>query len=146
MSDNLKEISKQLPPEKYRDILDSIHLLEISLIDVSATVSRSTLLNKEQPKFRIQDNFMIDHAHDFYRLKGAYSVDVPVKGRGKNPLDIKATYSVRFSGPENIPDEFWIVYKEMVLPIQLWPYFRELVQSMTARMNIPPLTLPVIHQ
>jgi hypothetical protein len=146
MSDSLKEISKQLPPEKYREILDSIHLMEISLIEVSSTVSRSALLNMEHPKFRIRDSFSMDHAKDFYRLKGAYSVDVPVKGRGKNPLEIKATYSVRFSGPENIPEEFWIIYKEMVLPIQLWPYFRELVQSMTARMNIPPLTLPVIHQ
>ncbi|NOZ74841.1 MAG: hypothetical protein GXO90_05610 [FCB group bacterium] len=146
MSDNLKEISKQLPPEKYREILDSIHLIEISLIEVSSTVSRSALLNMEQPKFRIRDSFSVDHAKEFYRLKGAYRVDVPVKGRGKNPLNIEAIYSVRFSGPENIPEGFWIIYKEIVLPIQLWPYFREFVQSLTARMNIPPLTLPVIHQ
>ncbi|MFQ6614274.1 MAG: hypothetical protein ACE5D1_05465, partial [Fidelibacterota bacterium] len=81
-----------------------------------------------------------------YQLVGMYRVDIPVKGRGRNPLDIKAKYSVRFSGPDDIPEDFWRIYKELVLPIQLWPYFREFVQSITARMNIPPLTLPVIHQ
>jgi len=146
MDDKLEVASQRISPKEYKKIVDSIHLAEISLIELSATVSRTKLMQLEKPRFRLYDNFEIDHSEDFYRLKGNFQVDVPKKGRGENPLKIVATYSVRFDGPDKIPEDFWILYKEMLLPFQIWPYFRELVQSLTGRMNIPPITLPIIHQ
>jgi len=43
---------------------------------------------------------------------------------------------------EKFTDEFFDVYKEVSLKLNTWPYFREFVNNITSRMNIPPLTIP----
>lgn len=42
--------------------------------------------------------------------------------------------------------EYFAIYSQVSLPINIWPFFRELVHATTSRMNIPPLTLPLVKR
>ena len=70
------------------------------------------------------------------------------KGQEKtddNVLKISVAFCLTYTTQEaSFDNDFFEVFKKLVLPVNSWPYFREFVQSMTQRMNIPPLTLPLI--
>jgi preprotein translocase subunit SecB len=55
----------------------------------------------------------------------------------------RATYSVASESPA-IKDEEIGAFAEFNVPYNVWPYWRELVQSLTVRMGLPPLTLPLL--
>jgi preprotein translocase subunit SecB len=61
-------------------------------------------------------------------------------------LSITGSYEILLITDGDIPKSFWNVYKSITLPLKIWPYFRELVQNITSRMNIPPLTLPILYK
>lgn len=71
------------------------------------------------------------------------------RARPEGPaLAIEATYSLDYSltAPPPPPAErarFFGAFAEVNATFNAWPFLRELVQSVTARMGLPPLTLPV---
>lgn len=68
---------------------------------------------------------------------------------GKNLQDpvvqVAATFRLvyQISDPEGFTDEHYAAFAEINGMFNLWPYWRELVQNVTLRMGLPPLTLPV---
>lgn len=57
---------------------------------------------------------------------------------------IEATLSFKFKSSTPLNDGYFAIYKEVNLPNQSWPYFREFVQSAVGRMGWPPLVLPLM--
>jgi len=87
---------------------------------------------------------------EFSNAEGGFSIFVryilTAKVRNKIFLKIEAAYELFFSSEEEISDEFFDIYREISLPFNIWPFFRELVNSLTARMGIPPITLPLFKK
>ena len=69
-----------------------------------------------------------------YRLRGIRRQD--------SPLEIDAKYRLIFNAEVPVPKGFFEVFQDLNLCLTTMPYFRELVTSITGRMEIPTLTLP----
>jgi hypothetical protein len=57
-------------------------------------------------------------------------------------FDFKASYLLSYNSSEKITGNFFEAYRQLNIHTNTWPYFRELVSSMTSRTGLPTLTLP----
>lgn len=78
-------------------------------------------------------------------------VDLTIAGHPKDDKDsavimIEAKYNLDYSlkDKEGLTDIDLNVFCEMNAVYNVWPYFREFVQNMAGRMDIPPLLLPLL--
>jgi preprotein translocase subunit SecB len=71
-----------------------------------------------------------------------------MKQSKKVVLKIKAIYKVDYELLKRIEiDEKTIdSFSEMNLPLNVWPFFRELCNDITAKMRIPSLVLPLLKR
>jgi hypothetical protein len=79
------------------------------------------------------------------RVLAQYSL-VAKRAEEKDPaVDIRASFELWYTIPPELkPSSPEIkAFSATNAMLNSWPYFRELVQSMIARMNLPPLTLPL---
>ena len=80
-------------------------------------------------------------------LKVLYTISL----KGKSPnfdkpaVEISVTYNIYYSKKEKlqISEDFFEPFSKFILGMMVWTYFREFVQNMIGRMNLPPLTLPL---
>jgi hypothetical protein len=91
---------------------------------------------KAQYKY-VKDNIVIEHS---YILSSKHS------GGKIKMLEIEATFKLELISKQPFTDEFFEIYKDSSLMLNTWPFFREFVNSITSRMDIPPLTLPFIKR
>lgn len=133
----------KLPPEEYRTILKQVELEAISLEDCSAKIRRDKL-NKsaevavtDRLSHKVQGKNMVEIDHHYELIAGS--------GTKKDfALKIICVFKLRYSSESGLSEDFINIFKERNVPLNTWPYFREFVQNMTQRMNIPPLTLPLL--
>ena len=134
---------RKISPEKYRKILAGIDLKNILLSDLKASVKHSALT--ENIKISIDDEASFENVNDELVITHKFKLRAG-KSSKKTALKIEATFLLVFETQEEITEEFFNVYKEVSLPLNSWPFFRELVYSLTSRMNISPLTLPLLKR
>lgn len=149
--------------EKYNDLIKNIELQEITLLDLNC---------KKNPEFNTQNeslNIYLDHdikqmVHNginvffpiFFKVFSFESSekesinDVSEKDiLFKIEFTLELNYIIDFNMVEdvvadiqNFKKEFGI-FAEKNVPINAWPYARELVSNMTTKMGFPPLLLPM---
>jgi preprotein translocase subunit SecB len=137
-----KEVSK-IPPEKYRKILRGIELKNILLSSLKADINHELI--SEGMKINIKDDATYEIKNDEFVVKNKYSLSAR-NSDNKTVLKIESVFIIVFVSKEEITEEFFEIYKNLSLPLNVWPFFRELVNSITSRMNIPPLTLPLLKR
>ena len=57
---------------------------------------------------------------------------------------LESFYRMSIIAGEGFDEDFFEIYKEINLPVNIWPYFREFVANTTYRMNMPSVTLPFL--
>jgi len=132
---------ENLPPEEYKKILEGIELLNILIKNVKSNINHG-LISERMP-VRIKDQASYKIVEDQLIVEDKYTLIVK-NNDGKNALKIECIYILFFNLQNKITDEFFQIYKEVSLPLTVWPFFRELAHSITSKMGIPPLTLPLI--
>ena len=138
-----KKIKFDLSPKIYREILSGILLDHIYLFSLKVDFNDSLkpdgieLKIKEKPSYILEENNLLITYE--YELQGISTND---KIRF---FKIKSIFKIIYSveNPSDINDEFFEIFSHFTLEMLMWPYFRELVQNITSRMSIPPLTLPM---
>jgi preprotein translocase subunit SecB len=134
---------EKISPEEYRKILNGIDLKNILLSDLKATIKHELL--SEDMKIGIKEDAQYSYEEDELIVKNKYVLTAKNKEK-KTVLKIEGSFIVIFESQSEIDDNFFNIYKEISLPLNVWPFFRELVNSTTSRMNIPPLTLPLLKR
>jgi len=139
------EENLKITPEKYKKILDGLQIetfyLQQSKSFVEPTIKPGDL------QIAIEDKATYRNLNDSeVMVEQTYTLKAKDKGKKKTYLTIECTFNVLFSTKHPITDEFFDIYKDTSLPLNTWPFFREFVNNMTARMNIPPLTLPLLKR
>jgi hypothetical protein len=75
-----------------------------------------------------------------------YRVNIEDKAGGAIAVNIDCSYQLHFHAPKGFQridaETFVLEY----LPFITWPYFRQFVSDMSARMAIAPLTLPLLPE
>ncbi len=131
----------KMKPKVYREYLDSVQLKNISLRE-SKTKYYGGFQPPKKQELSVAGSTKYGKKEDFYEILQKYVITG--KAGKKKILEISATFCVILKSDKELPDEFFEIYNEISLPINTWPFLREFANSMTARMNIPPLTLPFL--
>ncbi len=67
---------------------------------------------------------------------------VRLKSDDAPSLDLDVTYGLDFVSSEPMTDEIFLIFRDVNLPVNTWPYLREFVSTTMGRMNWAPFTLP----
>jgi hypothetical protein len=138
-----EDATQRLAPEKYLECLKGVRLLGIALDFAEARAKRDIVFGEEELELKLPP---LVHRVEY---EGDERADLlvectvqAVSGR-KQAVSIKAVYRVQFAAKHELPIEFFAIYARQSAGIQVWPYLRELVHSLTSRMGLPALTLPM---
>ncbi len=134
----MKDLEEKIPPREYMKMLNKLELRDVYLSEI-----KSRLFSKDlSPKtaIKLSETFDIEQINDDEAIiKVGYTLKA--KSGRKNVLSINASYLVVFSTKETLSREFFELYSRYNLPLQTYPYFRELTNSIVSRMSLPPLVL-----
>jgi preprotein translocase subunit SecB len=139
-----KKLTGEISPAQYRDSLTNVELLEIYLVKSTVEINKDLLSADSIPSIDIKDKFKFLNGKKETNISVEYKLKAFDKNKKTDILNISAEYTVLLQTKENLSDEFWEIYQKATLPLIIWPYLREYIQSTTSRMNIPPLTLPML--
>lgn len=138
--------NKKPNPEKYREFIEAIELRDIKLIELNTHIveEQPTTDNtlkvdiKTTNEHKILNNMLIFYVNYILIMKQSKKV----------VLKIKAKYKVDYELLKKIEiDEKTIdFFSEMNLPLNVWPFFRELCNDITTKMRIPSLVLPLLKR
>ena len=84
------------------------------------------------------------HGEDHFDGSVTYELLVRDKKGGADPLKLECTFEAHFHGPKSIAPDEANRFLQTYFTIISWPYFRQFVSDMTARMSIAPLALPLL--
>ena len=137
MIDALRDLP--ISPDLYRQTLECLDLQMVCLEELHSFCEREVLeqggisVSVEEETFARQTpNKYLAYIH--YHLLGVQAET--------SALKLDARYCVIFNMNEPVPSGFFEVFRGLNLKMTTLPYFRELVASVTARMELPTLTLP----
>lgn len=137
----------RMTPEEYAKILEDFQLEEISLVACKAVVNAQNTEANTHITIGIKgDNSHSVNENGSVEIHQAYFLTAKLPKTKKNVVEIEARYRMVFSSTGAITDDFLRIYRAVNLEFVIWPFFREFANSMTSRMNIPPLTLPFIKE
>jgi hypothetical protein len=129
-----------------RKILDGLKLEQlylrsfagqINLDSISKTTRVLAVTVSETAEFKSKPNKRVEITHK-------WNIFANDKRSKSQCLKLSVTYCLILSSKERFTKAFFEFYKESLLPINMWPFVREFVNNMTARMNVPPLNLPFL--
>ena len=134
-----------MDPKKYYSILKKLELNEIYIESCTVSQLRDELLSEKNLQVTVKDKAMLEQQDSKVTIIHKYDLKAKTSQTEKGfPLKVSATFCLIFRTDDKIEKPFFDIFKKINLPLNSWPYFREFVQSITQRMNIPPLTLPFI--
>ncbi|MDI6697988.1 MAG: hypothetical protein QME85_03500 [Candidatus Saccharicenans sp.] len=91
---------------------------------------------QDEPTMKLRDDGTVDIFHKYC---------LEMSSREKQPIGrIECVFCLNYSPSSCFTNEFFEEFKKANLHINTWPFFREFVFNTTARMNIPPITLPLL--
>ncbi len=132
----------KISPEEFRKILEGIDLKSISLQRSSAFLNPEINVPQyleikidEEASYKIRGTGVVD-------IFQTYKVDARKPKSKSRYVKLEITFIVRITSEYDFTDDFFEVYKSVSLHLNTWPYLREFVNQATARMNVPPLTIP----
>jgi preprotein translocase subunit SecB len=136
-----------MDPRKYSQILRGISFDEIYLESSSVAHNRESLLKQKELEISIRDRASCIQQDNKIRVTHKYFLTAKNSATEKDiVIKISVNFCLIYSTSSPFEKEFFEIFKNVNLPVNSWPYFREFVQSMTQRMNIPPITLPLVKR
>lgn len=125
--------------EEYNTFLQGLDLVHIALERVEAA-QRSELLTENLP---VTTDTKSSYEYEDGKMTVRLYFRVVAKNKKKHALKVEGEYFLLYISKQPATDWLFDWYSESVLPLNIWPFIRELVHSMTIRMGLPPLTLPL---
>lgn len=133
-------IESKMEPKEYNKLLKHINIADIVLKDIKSTLFKFSIEEMARLEFK-EAAQIINLKDDLINVEISYLLRAIAKK--KKIFDLKAKYIVSFATDRQIPKEFFDIYNEISLPLQTFPYFRELVNSTISKMGLPALILPL---
>jgi len=143
----VKRISR-INKNEFVKIIEKIKLNGIYLKSCSCEIDRDRLFREKTARHQIHiedEPLMITKDDGTVDIHHKYSLEIPsIEEDQKSLGKIECTFCLNYSPAECFSQEFFEEFKKGNLHINTWPFFREFVFNMTARMNVPPITLPLL--
>ena len=134
----------KIDPKKYNDLIKNIEILDIKLRQLSCKNSDDIFDMEESNKIKITIKSKVESIEKLENLL-IFKKSFTLIGKSKNKtlLNIKAVYEIVYAKNKEISEEYIDAFANLNVPVNVWPFFRELCYSLTSRIGIQPLTLPV---
>jgi len=136
----LKEAQEKLSPKKYNELLQYLELKDLYLKESRCELHSRNLDDNASIEFREKAG-KVNLVENTASIEIAY--DLNVHSKESKILTISAKYVIIYEVAQKLPEEFFEIYTNFTLPIQTFPYLRELVHSTTTKMGLPHLLLPL---
>ncbi len=138
--DDLQAAKKQIDVREYNRLLKQVQLETILLRD-----SHSKLRTRKMEAnntYRYEESSEVLSVGDRRATLRVDSKVVAKSGR-RNVAEVKARFEVEFTYEAEVPREFFVIYCYASLPLQTFPYFRQMVDHQFTAMSLPRLVLPL---
>lgn len=131
---------------KYADFIAGIDLQKICVLGINARHNESMSLDKGQPlaarldqkaRFRVIKE-------DLYEIVQTWQLNATAGSKKRPLLKLTFDFAVVIRSKEKLEQDVFDIYANNNLTLNTWPYVRELIYNVTARMDLPPLTLPFL--
>ena len=134
-------------PSEYEEFLRALKLIGLGLENCSATLNLGTYFGateKGEGVRQIQARYRLDaKGSNFFEPTAQFKLAMTTKKDQKSALLINCVFSAHFHvADETMSDEHAERFTNSEFRVIMWPYFRQLVMDLTARMSIPPLIIP----
>ncbi|MCE7929106.1 MAG: hypothetical protein DYG91_11500 [Chloroflexi bacterium CFX7] len=130
----------EITPDQYAAFIQQLELESIWLADASVRNDAGPAMPEEarivfEP---LESQFeLIDGGFECYHEYG-----LQIHSEGTRIAEIMATLGVRFRSGESMTNELFEPFREVNLPVNTWPFFREFVHTTLGRFGWVPFTLP----
>lgn len=147
MSENKNTENREysISPDEYAKILKGLELVKVflgeSCLKGDVRLVETAQADNVPIRIRVNEDASYEVEKSIVNIKYAYDLKATV-GK-KRAISITAIFTMVFTSEEEFTEEFFEVFRNVALPYQIWPFFRELVSSFTSRMDIPKLSLPL---
>ena len=81
---------------------------------------------------------------DHFNVVAEYELTVKSSKEKKNLLEIKCTFSAHFHASADCNSVMADRFANSEAKIILWPYFRSLVADLVGKLQVPPITIPLV--
>jgi hypothetical protein len=138
-------------PKAYTEFLRSLRIAALGLQRASANLDRAGLARlrtrekkKDNEVRKITGTYDLVSAYDdHFDLSASFQFSVSDRQSGETPLVIDCTFGAHFHGEKHLNRALAERFAQSEFRFVVWPFFRQFVYDTTARMSIPPLTLPL---
>lgn len=125
--------------EKWGDFVDGLTLRKVYLEKVEAYQKKEAAGTELEVSYETQSEY--SQSENDLSVKVRYVVYAR-DGR-RVIVKIDCTFVLEYESAETVDEKVFRLYQHNTLHLNVFPYVRELVQSMTSRMGLPSLTLPL---
>lgn len=134
--------------EIYRKLIESIDIKKIYLLELM--LKRTNNEPTEGLNVKVNPSFELLSFQDrVIETQAKISVKAISKETNNVFFSIDATFQVNYElrkEIDGVDEEIVDIFVNQNLPINIWPYMRELVSSHTTKMGLPPLVLGVFKK
>lgn len=144
-----KSKKKHIAPEQdYEAFVKGLKLIGLALNQCAADIDRVAYFELQDKKEKATRNVKADYAvdyfgDDFFDAIGNFHLTIGTGAKDKLALEISCTIEAHLHTEVRYKHEHAKHFAESDLRVLLWPYFRQFVTDTTARMWIPPVTIPL---
>ena len=129
--------------DSYTDFVRSLELITIALTSSSTRIKRDEYFEEKAPDLSVAMALKpkrLSRGH--FDLQAEATVKLTRK-RSDCLFDLSVTYELHFHARPPIDAKLVRRFADSDAHLVLWPYLREYVSDVSARMYVPPIVLPV---
>jgi preprotein translocase subunit SecB len=130
------------------EVAARVELQDVHLLSVRAEQNPDLLKAEMKVEFGVSTGIASDREAERITVTANFdAVARPADDEAKSFLRISASFRLVYGcgDLEELSDEKLEAFGSVNGVFNAWPYWREFVQNMTARMGLPPLVLPVFR-
>ncbi len=137
-SDALNDLSV----DEYAAFVGQIELQNIWL-KAASVMNHVGPASPDQLDIRIESSAEWEEQPRGFRAIHAYQFRATTDGA---VLDIDATFVMDFDSAQPMTNDIFVLFAEINLPVNSWPFLREYVSASVGRMGWMPITLPALKR
>lgn len=136
----LKEATEKIDAQEYSKLLKRIEIKDCYLKRLQSFCSSRKIGGRAAFNFN-EDVGQFSVVEESASVEVKYSLEV--NSDDLNVLQLNADFVLAYSVEGELPEAFFVIFRSYTVPLQSFPYIRELAHSLTSRMGLPPLILPL---
>lgn len=133
----------QLDKVKYNKMVENIEIINILLKSINLNDVKLPNINEE--KYDVKLNYKCESFEKFnnniVEFYPKFILDIDYKEKNMLSLEFELRVIYKLDDIDKYEDEYILKFIEINLPINIWPYAREIISSMTTRIGYPVLVI-----